>query len=73
MMWILINTTRPTGVEGAGGTCRGTGGWRRGLAGQRADVPSNIGPEGPAGMKGAGGSGGHGRASRRGAERREAA
>ena len=30
MMWILINTTRPTGVEGAGGaggTCRGARGW----------------------------------------------
>ena len=29
MMWILINTTGPTGVEGAGGTCHSAGGrWR---------------------------------------------
>ena len=31
---------RPTGVEGAGGPGCGARGWRRGLAGQRADAPS---------------------------------
>ena len=42
MMWILINTTHPTGAEGAGGT-GGHGccvrGRRRGLTGQQADAP----------------------------------
>ena len=32
MMWILINTTGPTGVEGAGGPGCGARGWWRGLA-----------------------------------------
>ena len=32
----------PTGVEGAGGTCRGAGGRRRGLAGLRDDAPSEA-------------------------------
>ena len=41
MMWILINTTRPTGVEGAGGPGCGARGRQRGLAGQRADAPSH--------------------------------
>ena len=45
MMWILINTTRPTGVEGAGGTagpgCGARGRWR-GLAGLRDDAPSEA-------------------------------
>ena len=36
------STPGPTGVEGAGETCRGTGGWRRGLAGLRADAPSRT-------------------------------
>ena len=31
-----------TGVEGAGGTCRGAGGRRRGLAGLRDDAPSEA-------------------------------
>ena len=38
MMWILINTPGPTGVEGAGGTGgpgRGAGGWRQGQGGPR--------------------------------------
>ena len=43
MMWILINTTGPTGVEGTGGAggpgCGARGRWR-GLAGLRADAPS---------------------------------
>ena len=45
MMWILINTTRPTGVKGAGGTGgpgRGAGGRWRGLAGLRDDAPSEA-------------------------------
>ncbi len=37
----------PTGVEGAGGTCRGAGGRWRGLAGQRADAPSHRSATGP--------------------------
>ena len=45
MMWILINTPGPTGVEGAGGTggpgC-GARGRRRGLAGLRDDAPSEA-------------------------------
>ena len=45
MMWILINTTGPTGVEGAGGSggpgCGARGRWR-GLAGLRADAPSEA-------------------------------
>ena len=40
MMWILINTTGPTGVEGAGGPGCGARGRWRGLAGLRADAPS---------------------------------
>ena len=32
----------PTGVEGTGGSCRGAGGRWRGLAGQRADAPSEA-------------------------------
>ena len=32
MMWILINTTGPTGAEGAGGTGRSAGGQWRGPA-----------------------------------------
>ena len=32
----------PTGVEGAGGTCRGAGGRRQGLAGLRDDAPSEA-------------------------------
>ena len=32
----------PTGVEGAGGTCRGAGGRWRGLAGLRGDAPSEA-------------------------------
>ena len=48
--WPGFETTRqPTprnanaaGVEGAGGTCRGTGGRRRGLAGLRDDAPSEA-------------------------------
>ena len=38
------HTQRPgtTGVEGAGGTCRGAGGRRRGLAGLRDDAPSEA-------------------------------
>ena len=44
---------------------------QQGLAGQRADAPSDISREDPTGVEGAGGSGGHGRASRRGAERSE--
>ena len=69
MMWILINTPGPTGVEGAGGTggpgCGARGRWR-GLAGQRADAPSRTpahqaplvwrapeGPEGTGGLRGA--------------------
>ena len=51
----------------------GAGGWRWGLAGQRVDAPSRISATGVTGVEGAGGSGGHGRASRRGAERSEAA
>ena len=43
MMWILINTTRPTGVEGTGGTagpgCGARGRWR-GLAGLRDNASS---------------------------------
>ena len=66
MMWILINTTRPTGVEGAGGPGCGARGRQRGLAGQRADAQSHTsahqapqvwrapeGPEGTGGLRGA--------------------
>ena len=66
MMWILINTTRPTGGKGAGEPGCGARGRWRGLAGL-AQRP------GPTGVEGAGGTGGHGRASRRGAERSEVA
>ena len=34
------STPRPTGVEGAGGSCRGAGGRWQGLAGLRDDAPS---------------------------------
>ncbi len=37
-----ISTPGTTGVEGAGGTCRGAGGRRRGLAGLRDDAPSEA-------------------------------
>ena len=36
------STPGPTGVEGAGGTCRGARGRRRGLAGLRDDAPSEA-------------------------------
>ena len=36
-----ISTPGTTGVEGAGGTCRGAGGRRRGLAGLRDDAPNH--------------------------------
>ena len=52
MMWILINTTRPTGVEGTGGTAGpgcGAGGRWRGLAGHTRST-------GAAGVEGAGGT-----------------
>ena len=52
----------PTGVEGAGGTCRGSGGRRRGLAGAQDNAPSQPSahqappvwraPEGPEGTGG---------------------
>ena len=42
MMWILINTTGPTGVEGAGGPGCGARGRWRGLAGLRDDAPSEA-------------------------------
>ena len=37
-----LSTPGPTGVEGAGGICRGAGGRRRGLAGLRGDAPSHT-------------------------------
>ena len=37
-----VNTPGPTGVEGAGGICRGAGGRRRGPAGLRDDAPSHT-------------------------------
>ena len=37
----------PTGVEGAGGICRGAGGRRQGLAKQQANAPSNISDQAP--------------------------
>ena len=42
MMWILINTTRPTGVEGAGRPGCGARGRWRGLAGLRGDAQSHT-------------------------------
>ena len=52
----------PTGVEGAGGICRGAGGRRRGLAGLRPNAPNHTSvhqtppvwraPEGPEGTGG---------------------
>ena len=36
------STPGPTGVEGAGGICRGAGGRWRGLAGSREDAPSQT-------------------------------
>ena len=73
IMWILINTTRPTGVEGPEGLAAvpvgGGGAWPDNEPTRRAhaSIP------GTTGVEGAGGSGGHGRASRRGAERSEVA
>ena len=72
-----ISHEGPTGVERAGGHERA---WLRclwavagpGRASRRRAQP-HISHEGPTGVKGAGGPGGHGRASRRGAERSEAA
>ena len=55
----------------AAGPGRSAGGRWRGLAGLRADAPSNISHYGSTGVEGAGGTGGHGRASRRGAEQSE--
>ena len=37
-----VSTPGTTGVEGTGGPGRGAGGWRRGLAGLRADAPSHT-------------------------------
>ena len=37
-----VSAPGPTGVEGAGGSCRGAGGRRRGLAGLRDDAPSEA-------------------------------
>ena len=64
--WASPSDTSAAGLEGTGvpeGTCRGTGGRRRGLAGLRADTPiSNPaplvwrapeGPEGTGGLRGA--------------------
>ena len=65
-----VSDKRPCCPTGPGG---GTHGWWRGPAGLRDDAPSNISTPGPTGVEGAGGTGGHGRASRRGAERSEAA
>ena len=42
MMWILINTTRPRGVEGTGGPGCGARGRQRGLAGLRGDAQSHT-------------------------------
>ena len=39
---VPINTPGTTGVEGAGGICRGAGGRWRGLAGLRGDAPSEA-------------------------------
>ena len=75
MMWILINTTHPTGAEGAGGPVGtaavpvGGGAW----PGFETTHPATHQRYSAAGVEGAGGTGGHGRASRRGAERSEAA
>ena len=73
MMWIVISTPGTTGVEGAGGNCRGAGG--RGLAavpvGGGGVWPGQSKRPGATGVEGAGGTGGRGRASRRGAERSE--
>ena len=37
-----VSAPGPTGVEGAGGSCHGAGGRRRGLAGLRDDAPSEA-------------------------------
>ena len=70
-----VSTPGPTGVEGAGGTCRGAGGRRRdlprcrwaaagpGQALSRRTEP-HVSTPSAAGVEGAGGSGGHRRASR---------
>ena len=42
-----VSTPGPTGVEGAGGICRGAGGRRRGRAGLRDNAPSNISDQAP--------------------------
>ena len=44
MMWIVISTPGATGVEGAGGSCRGAGGRWRSLARLRDDAPSYTAP-----------------------------
>ena len=65
-------TTSPDRWEataGPAGTGRGAGGRRQGLEG----IEPHVSTPGSAGVEGAGGTGGHGRASRRGAERSEAA
>ena len=76
MMWILINTTHPTGAEGAGGPVGtaavpvgGGGAW----PGFETTHPATHQRYSAAGVEGAGGTGGHGRASRRGDERSEGA
>ena len=76
MMWILINTTHPTGAEGAGGPVGtsavpvgGGGAW----PGFETTHPATHQRYSAAGVEGVGGTGGHGRASRRGAERSEVA
>ena len=80
MMRIVISTPGATGVEGAGGICRGAGGRWQGLAGLRGDAQAHVSTPGPTGVEGAGGHkrawlrcpwavAGPGRASRRRAER----
>ena len=78
--WAHISTPGPTGVEGAGRTGGHKRAWLRcpwavagpGRTTSRRAKPT-ISTHGPTGVEGAGGTGGHGRASRRGAERSEAA
>ena len=60
MMWILINTTRPTGVEGAGRPGCGAGGTAGpGRTTSRRAEP-HVSTPGPTGVEGAGGTGGTG-------------